>query len=458
MIDNENTFSSFGYQVQDISDGSNREIILVCDYCGSKIVSTKKKRNKSNIFCDKDSCNSCKYKKREEVSIARYGVKNSSQKQEIRNKISDKNSDRLKSAEHKARTKQAMMERYGVEYSFQSESLKEKYRQTNLMKYGYENPMQSPEILSAAAIKSKEARINSGTIRTIDGKSLPDHAKEKGWSRSHFFKLVNEYGFDEALKHEKGYSSLEKSMSIILEEIGLKYDRQYRIDGSISDFKVSDLLIECDGLYWHSDLFLENRYHYNKRKKYEKNAYRSLFIREDEIRDKKNIVTSIIKNAAGINKNKLYARKLKAYEIDTKESHDFMDSYHLMGGNNSTSFAYSLDGVSVIEFKRIKDNDYDIARFCTLPDHSIVGGFSKLISHFIKIHKPSSISTFIDLRYGTGKYLSSLGFEHVSCYPSFKWTDGKNTYHRLKFPGNSGYLSNLYKIWDCGQSKYIKRL
>jgi hypothetical protein len=63
--------------------------------------------------------------------------------------------------------------------------------------------------------------------------------------------------------------------------------------------------------------------------------------------------------------------------------------------------------------------------------------------------------TFIDLRYGDGSYLSDLGFKYNHTYPSFKWTDGQITLNRLRFPGNSGYDHGLFKIWDCGQAKWI---
>jgi hypothetical protein len=64
--------------------------------------------------------------------------------------------------------------------------------------------------------------------------------------------------------------------------------------------------------------------------------------------------------------------------------------------------------------------------------------------------------TFIDLRYGDGDYLQSFGFKELSCHTSFQWTDGLDTFHRMKFKGNSGYEAGLFKIWDCGQRKMVK--
>lgn len=452
MIDSEKTPDYLN-----ISIGSNKLIYLKCDYCGSDIESTKKKREKSNKFCNKDSCNNCRYKKRQDVSLARDGVKNSAQKEIVKDKIRNSNSQRLKSEEFKIQSKKTMVEKYGEKNAMKVPEIIEKQKNTLLDKYGVDNIMKVPEICKAASAKSIKTRIENGYILSIDGETLPQHAKNLGWSRSHFGKLVRRYGFEEAVRHEKKFSSIENIIMNLLNSENINYDQQFRVDGKIADFKIEDLIIECDGLYWHSDIFLSEKYHSDKKNVYTKNGFKSLFFREDEIRDKLHIVKSIIKNAMGKNTNKYFARKLAIKEISSIESRDFMSKYHLMGGNNSSTYSYSLGDVAVIQFKRLKNNDYDIARFCTKSESTVIGGFSKLISHFIKIVKPDSISTFIDMRYGSGEYLKDIGFKEVSCYNSFKWTDGTNTYHRLKFPGNSGYQAGLYKIWDCGQKKYLLR-
>lgn len=441
----------------EISQGSNKIICLQCDYCGIEILSSKKKRGKSNEICDKDACNSCRYKKREEVSLIRDGVKNSAQREDIKNKIRESNSDRLKSQEFKDQSKQTMLLKYGVESAMHSKEIINKVKDTVVYRYGVDNVMKYGTTAKDASKKSIQTRIDRGLISSVDGKTLPQHAKDLGWSRSHFGKLVNQYGFEDALTHEKQFSSLEKNMMNWLNSENIEYDKQFRIENRIADFKIGNVIIECDGLYWHSDLFLTSSYHADKQALYSKNGYRSLFFREDELRDKFDIIQSIIKNAIGQTPNRVFARKLKVREISSEQSREFMSKYHLMGGSNSTSYSYSLDNLAVIQFKRIKDNNYDIARFCTKPGYSVIGGFSKLVSHFAKLIKPDTISTFIDMRYGTGNYLETLGFNRVSCYNSFKWTDGKNTYHRLKYSGNSGYEFGMYKIWDCGQAKFLFR-
>lgn len=522
MLENKKTFEKFGYYYENLSDGSKKPIILTCDYCGTEVQSHRQQRVKSNKYSDKDACFDCRYKKREDVSLGRDGVKNSSQRKEVKEKISDKNSERLKSEEYKTQFKQTIRERYGVdhpsyskeirdkvkktnlekygvEYTQQAESVKAKTKETNLKrygaetffgskdgknakkegmikKYGVENYFAKPgfldELKAAGYVhhmkneamamrvgkKSLETKIKKNMIKIYNGKTVSQLRQDSGYSDSRFRTLINEYGFDEALSMTPRTSCLESVIRSYLSEIGVDYLINQKIEKYKPDIVVGDLMIECDGLYWHCDANCpDNNYHSKKRDAYANNGYRSLFFREDEIREKLEVVKSIIKNALRMNENREFARNLPVEEISSETAREFTSKYHLMGGSNSASRSYSLGGVAVIQFKHLGEDLYDVARFCTLPNLSVVGGFSKLVSYFIKTVKPRGIQTFVDLRYGTGEYLLGLGFEKSSRYNSFRWTDGKHTFHRLRFPGNSGYESGLCKIWDCGQQKYTWR-
>jgi hypothetical protein len=210
-------------------------------------------------------------------------------------------------------------------------------------------------------------------------------------------------------------------------------------------------VIECDGLYWHSDAVIaEKDYHKQRRQYYIDNGYQPLFFREDEINMKPKIVESIILNK--LNKSqKIWARKCNIVEIDKNCAREFFNNNHLMGYGSGQSIGLLYQDKLVAAMQFFKRNDItEISRFCTIIQHSVVGGFSKLLC---VLSKP--LSTFIDLRYGSGNYLDNLGFKRISDYTSFKWTYGGKTHHRMQFLGNSGYKHGMYKIWDCGQSKYL---
>jgi very-short-patch-repair endonuclease len=414
---------------------------------------------KQREIVSKDSCGklACKYKKREDMSLAKHGVKNSAQREEVRSKIRDTNIDRLQSEKFKAQIKKTNLEKYGNENAMLVQSIIDKQKQTLLNKYGVDNIMKYSDTAKKAAQKMKQTKIDKGIIKTYDGKSRPDWAKEIGFSRSQFGKLVVAYGIDEAIKMQPFKTKLEKTFEDFLRDYNINYNTQFRIDKKIADFQINNLLVEVDGLYWHSDAAkIDMNYHINKKTSYEDAGYDSLFFREDEIRDKFDIVKSMVLNRLN-RSEKLFARKCQLDKLDDKAADVYFEANHLMGKGRGTAYVLTLNGdvVAALRLKRSKNNHYEISRFCNSKFLTVTGAFSKLLNFAIKNKNPDSVMTFIDKRYGKGHYLKNLGFSYIHIYPSFRWTDGFETFHRLKFAGNSGYDNNLFKIYDCGQAKYL---
>jgi Mor family transcriptional regulator len=462
MIDLELTKEKYGYRPEDLSAGSSKDIYVRCDYCFDHTVKTYKAYLKQRKIVAKDACGKlqCKYKKREDMSLCKHGVKNSAQREEVRSKIRDTNIDRLQSKEFKEQIKKTNLQKYGNENPMLVQSIVEKQKETLLNRYGVNNIMKYADTAKKAAQKMKQTKIDKGIIKTYEGKSRPDLAKEIGFSRSHFGKLVNKYGMEEAIKMEPFKTKLEKTFEDFLQNYNINYVTQFRINKKIADFKIDNLLIEVDGLYWHSDVAkVDMNYHINKKTTYENAGYDSLFFREDEIRDKFEIVKSMVLNRLG-RSNKVFARKCHMGILNNKDADVYFETNHLMGKGRGTTYVLTFkeEIVAALRLKRNKNNDYEISRFCNSKFYTVTGAFSKLLSFAIKDKHPDSIMTFIDKRYGKGNYLKDLGFSYIHTYPSFRWTDGFETFHRLKFPGNSGYNKDLFKIYDCGQAKYYLTL
>lgn len=259
------------------------------------------------------------------------------------------------------------------------------------------------------------------------------------------------------------YSSLELRFKSFLEEYSLAHEHQKRLNLNdkcyIPDFIINNLIVECDGLYWHSDECRPDDYHLNKKEVYDNAGYNSLFFREDEIREKFDIVKSVVLNQLN-RSNRIFARHCQLDKLDDKTSDVFFETNHLMGKGRGSTYIlrFKDDIVAALRLKRTKENNYEISRFCNNKFNTVVGSFSRLLKFAITDKKPDSIMTFIDRRYGKGAYLKDLGFNYVHVYPSFRWTDGFITFHRLKFPGNSGYDNGLFKIYDCGQAKWVINL
>lgn len=560
MLLEDKTKEEFGYVSSELSKMSRKKVYVKCDYCGHILTKTMKQITVGREVITKDSCKKCRFKKRKEVSLAKYGVKNSAQRDDVKKKLStvdisqyhdqivemaDKHgymyiADKLgipgtslhrymkkhnivsecsiqqkrentfkdktgqdyrdwkkkdltrvsqekygvdnpfMAEEVKQKSKQTMLEKYGVEHPMQSSELvsrslktvrekygtdnvaqnhevKEKIKQTNLSRYGVENPMQNKDVVQ----KMIDTRIEQGDIYVYQGKRMSELADDLGRPYSTLVMQIRTYGPEKALKMKnKNKSMLEQIMESYLKDIGVNYICQFRVENRIADFFLPDhnLIIECDGLYWHSEAVIKDKYyHKNKLELYNKHRYRALFFREDEIRDKFHIVKSIICNAIGQNERRIYARRCTAEELMSDDAAQFMEAYHLMGKGSGRTFAliYKDEIVSALRIRKShKPNFHEISRYCCVPHTTIVGGFSKLLKFAHNTMFFPAILTFIDRRYGVGDYLPKLGFNMMGDSPSFKWTDGEKSFHRMSFPGNSGYSKGMVKLWDCGQARF----
>lgn len=478
MLQNQETLEKFGYNTVDLANGSRKKVIIQCDYCESYYETTMKIYNVGRKKFPKDACKKCRFKKREEVSLERDGVKNSSQRKEVKQKIKD-SKKYVDEQAALAKRRSTCLEKYGSANIAQSDYCKEKYKETCLEKYGVENVSSVDEFKEKRKKTNKErygheyylgsqdrveksikTKIENGQIQLHEGLNKKEWSQKLGLSHSHFSELVNKYGWDYAVSHEKQRTGIEQLIFDYLTELGIQFEYNKKLDRFYPDFLIPEhnLIIEVDGLFWHSDeVQKDDDYHVNKRSEYIKMGYTPLFFREDEILNKFDIVKSIISNKLGLSQ-RLFARKLTIGKLSKEDSAKFFNENHLMGNGQGQTFTLLDKDIPVcaIKMRRRKGDNWEVSRFCPKMGYSIVGGFSKLLKAFERECDPNQVMTFIDKRYGSGEYLSDLGFESQSCSKSFRWTDGQRSYHRMKFPSNTGYEHGLAKIWDCGQARWVK--
>src|SRR5690606_33160295 len=147
----------FGYKAESLSLGSNKKVVLSCDYCGKILEVSYKNRNKCYKKFPKDACKPCGNTKKKveignnpsghkyiEKSLKKQGTKHYSQSQECKKKYKNTSLKRY-GVEHpsqrpkvKEKLKKTLVDRYGVEYLAQSEEMREKASKTNLERYGVE--------------------------------------------------------------------------------------------------------------------------------------------------------------------------------------------------------------------------------------------------------------------------------------------------------------------------------
>ncbi len=486
-----------------LTHGSTQMVELICDYCGKTFSRRWSQRILSNKIIDKDSCKKCASKKREESCLKKYGTKTASGSKAVKEKASQTKGGNGRAIEdfHEqitemykntsineiakklglARTtlsgymrkigldttgniqdkaQRTCLRKYGTPHYLQSKKGQEHFKRSCKEKYGHENPFDNLELRKKTVQKRQETLIRKYGVKDIlnDGPKKEEYKEKRRQARIAKGQIIYERkDVPQWIKEgSTGLETLRKNLKSILDKIGVPYNTHVYIDGKIADFVINDLVIEVDGLYWHSDKIIPDRnYHAKKRLHYIDNGYRPLFFREDEVHNKPDIITSIIKNKLGLSK-RVWARKCSVKQRRRNIGHDFMRHNHLMGRVAGDTFTLSLndDILSCITIKRLRGNHYEISRFAHKIGYSVVGGFSKLIRFVHCSLNMESLTTFIDLRYGDGLYLNDLGFDYQGEHLSFKWTDFRQTFHRMKFRGNEGYGKGLYKIYDCGQAKY----
>lgn len=208
------------------------------------------------------------------------------------------------------------------------------------------------------------------------------------------------------------------------------------------------LAIEFDGLFWHSTKNnTDTNYHLNKTKECEEKGIRLIHIFEDEWIHKKEIVKSNILKLLNSNKlNNISAEDCSAIEVKLDEAKLFLEENSI---EDSVNFdivygLYNNGGlVSIMCF----NTNGNIVATCDKLNTIVIGGFEKLLKHFIPINKPKLIACSIDRRWDDGSDLKKIGFECCGeTEPSFTYVVNDR---RLKES-----VSNN-KIYDCGGLIFI---
>lgn len=201
----------------------------------------------------------------------------------------------FKSKEAKERTRSTNLKKYGVENPFQSESVKEKIKKTLLKKYGVEYLHQNEEIKQ----KAIQTRIKIGDIKLIEGKTQKEFAEELNLARTSMNRVYNKHGLEVVKEYKpKSTSILEQLIKQFLKEEKIKFINNYyfskydyRPDFLLPDY---NFIIECDGLYWHSEEFHNKEYHRNKKEYYISKGYKLLYFYEDEFQNFEDIKRRIL--------------------------------------------------------------------------------------------------------------------------------------------------------------------
>jgi very-short-patch-repair endonuclease len=400
----------------------------------------------------------------ENTMLKKYGVKNASQAKEIQEKKMATNLERygnehyLASDEGRKASIEGVIKKYGVNNVFQSEEIKKKIKLTNLAKYGFDHYLKNKESATENAKKSLQTRIDKGDINLYDGHPMSYYSKDSEYSKGRFITLVNTYGMEIALSMTPKVSSLEQVCAVWLDEMNLEYHKN-KIENRKPDFVLEKykLVIELDSLYYHSsEMQPDDLYHVKKMDFYKERGYNSLFFRENEIISNQNIVKKLIKQNISQN-SVLDVRNYKIDKFDTKYIQEIMDKFHLISSDlNAESLILSIDNLPVATIQyNIFDGVCEIFNFCCSNTYTLKSAFGAFLQYFENNSPNIKVRFTSDRRFGPCDYVGYYGFSLESCDPDYVWTDSNVVFKRLEVDNNI-VESKFFKLWDCGQAKYIK--
>lgn len=201
-----------------------------------------------------------------------------------------------------------------------------------------------------------------------------------------------------------------------------------------------DIGIEYNGTYYHSSRMVDKNYHKRKTDKLEAEGIRLIHVWATHWKHKKERMKGIIAAAIGMVDTRLYARKCQVSNIDYKTASEFLDENHIQGKLSGSAYMGLYNGnelVQVITMNKrdVKNNIWEIGRLCTKMGYNVVGGASRLFTHFIRKCQPAGVFSYSYRDYFTGGVYEKLGFKLTNIsQPGYFYTDYAERFiHRKQF-------------------------
>lgn len=422
----------------------------------------------------------CKQKinaKRVETTLAIYGVSNNGQTARAKDAHLALYADKVAVAGIVDQVKHTKLEKYGNEnYNNHAQT-----ENTNLERYGFKNTWslseekQNPN-LELLRNKDKLAELFPRLAVQEIADTYKLHAQT-------VYYYLNKHRFREPYK-----STFEQEIVYYLQSLGITniITNKRTMIGKELDIFLPDfnLAIEYNGIYWHHDKIqhITKSYHRDKFKLCESNGIELFTIFSDSWENKKDIWKDKIKSKLKLCTKTVYARNTSIVELTAADTRGILDNNHIQG-YCAAQYCYGLknnnDVVAVMTFSKKRagigkdrgEGSFELVRFvstCT-----VVGGASKLLTHFIKIHAPQLIVSYSDNQYSVGNLYKILGFDlekdNAAGYKYYSPLE-KKMYHRFKFAKHvlvasgaeasktefeimdeRGYL----RVWDCGTRTWV---
>jgi hypothetical protein len=367
------------------------------------------------------------------------------------------------------KNKKTCQKRYGTDYYTQSNDYAIKRKNSVV----HNNP-------------EKEIMYDDTALAKLSKSMTPVEISQKlGYANSsNVLQKIRSLGCD--YKKRNIYSLFELNVLETLKQLSENIHQSDRtiLNGLELDIYLPDkkLAIECNGSYWHSELQGKDRkYHVGKTNMCAEQGIHLIHIWEHDWINTSELIKSRLKSKLGTN-SKLHARKCDITEINFQTVNTFLNQNHIQGSCASSvniGLYHQMELVAVMTFGKSrydKNIEWELIRYCSKQNTNVVGGASKLFSHFKKNHNPTSLISYSDKSWNTGGLYFAIGFEYShTTSPSYKYTQDYTNFenrvayqkHKLKdkldvfdpklTEWENMKLNGYDRIWDCGTDVFVWR-
>lgn len=447
--------------------------------------------------------------KRKQTCLDKYGTDNASKSPVIKEKIKQVNQERYganaftATKEGKEKILNTKEERYGsskynnIEKNRETKlfrygdpyfSNRKKYVETMNKNYGVSNSFQLKKTLNANLenlILTKN--YSSDFLKYISDRDASiEFLKNKNYSYFDLVKIFNaryyiiqnwvkrlnleeyiDYKFKGKSHYEDDITNfIKKDLNIDNVVLNSKILNGQEIDIYLPDYKLG---IEFNGTYWHSDLFKDKLYHFNKSILAEQLGIRLIHIYQYEWEDAemRRKIKQLLRIACGKVESRIYARKCDVRKIENKEARPFNEFTHLQGHRNAKvtyGLFYNNELVQLMSFSKLRynkneirgENNWEIIRGCPGSNNIVIGGVSKLFSHFIRDYNPDSVFSYCDFNKFNGKSYEELGMKFIG-YTKYdlKYIINDKVYNRQHSNYKNIKDSIDARIYGAGSKKYV---
>lgn len=389
-----------------------------------------------------------------------YGVENVFANRDIIEKLEKTKLNRYgdKHFTNREKAKQTCLSKYGAETYLGSMTNANLYSNTHECSELYKSCFDDKTALESliSSLEHKTSSALGAALGVPYGQAL--HLLEK----HNLMSMIDLKDYSSQGEHEL-VEFIGKDLCLIRDRTAIS---PYEIDIYVPSKKIG---IEFNGSYWHSSIYKDKNYHFNKSKIAEKNGIRLIHIYEYEwnnpVQRKK--IELMLNIALGRVNNKIYARQCDIRKISNQEAKSLNEQVHLQGHRNAQvtyGLFYKNELVQLMSFSKTKynrnlkdDNSWEIIRGCPGSNNIVVGGVSKLFTHFIREYSPTKVFSYCDFNKFDGKSYEALGMKFIGYTgPDMKWLlQDDRVVNRS--PSKHFKLKSIAKaqIFGSGSKKYV---